>query len=272
MQTMAPTQEVYQELQRAYDWFNLELFDNMLPHCLITLQREKDTCGYFSENRFANLSGHTVDEIAINPAYFAITPLVETLQTICHEQAHLFQARFGKPGRGRYHNEEWAAKMESIGLMPSSTGKPGGKRTGDRMADYPIEGGLFLRACEELITDAFRISWYDRFPSSKQYLTGAQSFGLSLPASVGGAQTVSESAGIHMSMAVPEQMHAPTAMKAGSTRTKYTCKCGFNVWGKPGLLIGCGTCKTQYQDTALRSDAETDSGSSNTANPSHGAW
>jgi len=37
--------------------------------------------------------------------------------------------------------------MESIGLMPSDTGEPGGKRTGQRMSDYPIEGGAFYLQC-----------------------------------------------------------------------------------------------------------------------------
>lgn len=45
-------------------------------------------------------------------------------------------------------NEEWADKMEGIGLMPSSTGKPGGSRTGEKMADYAIEGGLFMQATD----------------------------------------------------------------------------------------------------------------------------
>jgi hypothetical protein len=50
------------------------------------------------------------------------------LSTLVHEQAHLWQHHFGKPGRGRYHNREWAAKMVEIGLIPSATGEPGGKQ------------------------------------------------------------------------------------------------------------------------------------------------
>jgi predicted SprT family Zn-dependent metalloprotease len=133
------------------------------PSCLITLQREKRTFGYFSAARFASLDGSTTDEIAMNPTYFAVVPIIETLQTQVHEMTHLWQHHFGKPGRGRYHNEEWARKMESIGLMPSSTGQPGGARTGDSMADYAVEGGRFLAACHELLTANFTLSWYDRF-------------------------------------------------------------------------------------------------------------
>ncbi|CAH5543468.1 hypothetical protein AI2839V1_4741 (plasmid) [Enterobacter cloacae] len=34
---MKPTLQAYDELQRAYDHFNNELFDGVLPDCLITL-------------------------------------------------------------------------------------------------------------------------------------------------------------------------------------------------------------------------------------------
>lgn len=59
-----PTPETYDELQRAYDFFNEKLFSNELPPCLITLQREKRTYGYCSFKRFVGReSGYTVDEI-----------------------------------------------------------------------------------------------------------------------------------------------------------------------------------------------------------------
>ncbi|WP_346825004.1 hypothetical protein ACEN2Y_00360 (plasmid) [Ralstonia solanacearum] len=34
--------------------------------------------------------------------------------------------------------------MEAVGRLPTSRGQLGGKRTGDSVADYPIEGGCFL--------------------------------------------------------------------------------------------------------------------------------
>ncbi|MBM5564638.1 SprT-like domain-containing protein, partial [Klebsiella quasipneumoniae] len=89
---------------------------------------------------FVSRDGGTTDEIAMNPAYFAVCPPEEIMQTLVHEMAHLWQHHFGKPGRRGYHNKEWAERMEEIGLMPSSTGKPGGAKTGDKMADYIIEG------------------------------------------------------------------------------------------------------------------------------------
>ena len=131
----SPTKEVYDELQHAYDHFNRRLFGGELPTCVITLQRENPrTYGYFSSKRFGHVDGGTTDEIALNPTFFAVVPLVETMQTLVHEMCHLWQEHFGDPGRRKYHNGEWADKMESIGLIPSSTGQPGGKRTGERMA------------------------------------------------------------------------------------------------------------------------------------------
>ena len=260
----APTRETYAELQLAYDHFNAALFDGQLPQCLITLQREKRTVGYFSAARFASLDGQTTDEIALNPAYFAVVPIVETMQTVVHEMTHLWQEHFGRPGRGRYHNEEWATKMESIGLMPSSTGEPGGKRTGDMMADYAIEGGRFLHACNQLLTNSFQLSWYDRFPSAEHVRMGEQCMatrivgaqGTTAPMVANPALANAVRPGGRATGRAQEANAAADATPAAgavavanrSNRVKYTCGgCGkFSVWGKPALKIICGECRHLY--------------------------
>jgi predicted SprT family Zn-dependent metalloprotease len=239
-----PTPEAYAELQRAYDHFNDRLFGRTLPGCLITLQREKRTCGYFSKARFANLDGLLTDEIALNPAFFAVVPLVETLQTMVHEMVHQWQAYHGSPGRGRYHNDQWADKMESIGLMPSSTGQPGGRRTGDHMADYAIEGGRFLKACKALVTDEFQISWYDRFPAAEHVQAGLATPAVNLSSSVGGGPAPAASVAVAASLVLSEGSTPTTADK--SNRVKYSCSCVHNVWGKPGLRLKCMDCGSEF--------------------------
>lgn len=241
-----PTQQSYAELQHAYDFFNQALYEDCLPGCLITLQREKATCGYFSQNRFANLDGQLVDEIALNPVYFAVVPLIETLQTLVHEMAHLWQHHFGKPGRGRYHNEEWGTKMEAIGLMPSHTGRPGGKRLGDHMADYAIEGGKFLAVCKELITQDYKISWYDRFPSAQQINIGQSSHSMQLSAAVGGGSTPSQMEVVKASLIVRE-ISNDSVVEKKSNRTKYSCTCLSSIWGKPGLQVQCLVCNSRFE-------------------------
>ncbi len=246
-----PTEQAYAELQQAYDHFNERLFDSRLPGALITLQREKDTFGYFSRKRWVGRRvDERVDEIALNPSYFAVVPLVEVLQTLVHEMAHQWQHHFGNPGRGRYHNHEWAAKMEEIGLMPSDTGRPGGRRVGQKMADYAVDGGLFLESCEELITQSFTISWLDRFPTIKQ-LSMAQHLH---------SQEISEEAGggrSPLNELIRDAVEAdggqgpivrPTVAKV-QTRNRYLCPCNIKVWGRPGLKILCGSCGGEFAES-----------------------
>jgi hypothetical protein len=80
------------------------------------------------------------------------------MQTLVHEMTHVWQHVFGKPSARGYHNKEWAAKMKSIGLMPSSTGMVGGKETGQRMRDYPIPNGRFLKACDDLFATGWKLN------------------------------------------------------------------------------------------------------------------
>lgn len=166
--THSPTREAYAELDKAYAFFNTALFDDRLPDCLITLQRSHDTLGYFLPNQFVNRSASNAHEIALNPSYFAIRSLPETLSVLVREMLSLDQhLNSAKPPRRRYRNKEWADMAEAVGLMPSDTGLPGGKRTGDGVLVYIIDGGAFDLACTQLLDDHFVLSWIDRFPPAK---------------------------------------------------------------------------------------------------------
>lgn len=214
---MDPTPEAYTELERAYDHFNRHLFEGRLPPCILTLQRKHHTYGYFAPKAFLHRGGQTTDEIAMNPEHFH-KPIVETLQTLVHEMCHLWQSHFGNPGRARFHNREFASKMESIGLMPSRTGRPGGRKTGDQMMDYPIQGGLFEAVAAQLITDDFQLSWMDRVQALQEEQGGS-------------TQGANGTAGTN----------GPKPDK--SNRLKYRCPtCEVQVWGRPNLLIRCGSC------------------------------
>ena len=41
--------------------------------------------------------------------------------------------------------------METLGLIPSDTGRPGGKRTGQSMGHYVSDGGPFEQAAKALL-------------------------------------------------------------------------------------------------------------------------
>lgn len=156
-----PTEATYQAFQAAYDHFNRELFGGLLRCCLITLQRRgRRTLGYYWAERFGEIGGSDrTDEIAMNPQHFLHRPMRETLSTLVHEMVHLWQQHHGKPGRGAYHNTEWAAKMKEVGLHPSNTGQPGGKEVGQQISHYIVEGDAFAVAFEALASDGFRLAW-----------------------------------------------------------------------------------------------------------------
>lgn len=159
-----PTIETYHELELAYVFFNERLFDSQLPSCLITLQREKRTLGYHSHGRFVNADGEKIDELALNPSYFGVRSIKQTLSTLVHEQAHAVMHVLGHEYRRGYHCKRWGKIMKEIGLYPSNTGKYGGKETGQQMSHYIVQGGPFDKACDELLSNEFKFSWFDRYP------------------------------------------------------------------------------------------------------------
>jgi predicted SprT family Zn-dependent metalloprotease len=156
-----PTQE-YSAFEQSFDFFNAALFEGRLPPCLITLQRRTGSNGYYSSQRFETRDADArTDEVALNPATFKGRSVKEILSTLVHEMCHHWQFRFGRPSRGRYHNREWADKMEALGLIPSDTGLPGGARTGQAMTHYVLDDGPFSRACGRLLADGFVLTWQD---------------------------------------------------------------------------------------------------------------
>lgn len=172
-----PTGQAYPELSHAFQHFNERLFDGKLPECLFTLVRKSHrTRGYYSNKRFVHkgvsADAAVTDEIAMNPDYFSHRPDRETLSTIVHEMVHHWQAHFGNAPRACYHDSQWADKMESVGLIPSDTGLPGGKRTGQTVSHYIADGGAFDRACNDLLATGYAITWASLPPKQRDGKAG----------------------------------------------------------------------------------------------------
>lgn len=161
---MAITAKQYLSLQEAFTFFNDKLFNSTLPECLITFQRKKGCGGYFSPKRFESRLDSTiqVSEIALNVSFFSGKDDKHILSILVHEMAHHWQEEFGKPGRGNYHNKEWADKMKELGLMASDTGKEGGKTTGQSMSHYILVGDRFDNVCNELLLTGVSLDYNSR--------------------------------------------------------------------------------------------------------------
>ncbi len=136
--------ETYDVLREAFSFFNRELFQNKLADCIILLHRKRGANGYFWADQFGHDSSKkTFHEIALNPEQIRARKPRDTFGTLAHEMVHQLQQEHGTPPKGAYHDREWADMMEAIGLHPSDTAQPGGKRTGRKVSHYIVEGGPF---------------------------------------------------------------------------------------------------------------------------------
>ena len=277
-----PTRTMYRYVEDAFDHFNRELFDNNLPKPLFTFQRDKSCVGMFMYRRWQNREDRYTHEIALNPMYFVTHNPLELQQTIVHEMCHLWQYECGTPSRRSYHNREWAQKMESIGLMPSDTGAPGGKTTGQHMSDYPLPGGRFYRACvaferNHVLPLADRLGLFEAKQKPRNRLSpelmqalhdeleqveapAVQSSNCedgvdSMPsvAAAEGMPVATDFSTVELALyqPFPEQFvlaandEDEVAQQLAAKRVKvcYQCpSCRVKVWGKPDLSIICGDC------------------------------
>ena len=238
---LSPTEESYNELQKAYNFFNESLFNGELPSCLITFQRVKNTYGYHSSKRWTNKEGNKTDEIAMNPTYFATRKVNETLSTLAHEMVHLWQEYFGSPGRGRYHNKEWAAKMKTIGLQPFNVVNDK-RETGDRVSHYIVEGGKFDNIVKAFLKSGFTITWLDRMITPQEEIEEWQ-------------DNIDEEI-IHNIEIIDSSDEEKNLMQksTGGQRSKYSCPNEhYSVWGKKGINPICGECKEYMLDNSNES-------------------
>ena len=214
--TAKPTLEQYRKYQAAYDYFNKTLFAGKLRPCLLVFKDRRAkkggiVLGHFGPNRWTSAAGDTCHEISLNPDVLT-RPLWDTMSTLVHEMAHQWQQDHGTPPRAGYHDREWARKMEEIGLVPSNTGAPGGRKTGQQMDHYVDEAGAFKRALDAM-PEAITLPWTS-----------------GLPVVLGGKEK---------------------AKAKAKNKVKYTCPgCDANAWGKPGLNIVCGECEEPFAEAA----------------------
>ena len=221
-QAGAPTVIQYTEFDKAFDYLNGALFSGELPKVLVTFSRKPRMLGYYSPERWerTNNPEDLAGEISFNPDSFEARTAEEVLSTLTHEMAHAWQHHFGSPSRAGYHNVEWGQKMDEIGLTPTNTGKPGGKRTGQQMTHFIVEDGPFALAAADLLALGWGIQYVDRSGHWK-----------AAPGPDGKGPQVKGS---------PKGPATPKP----PTRAKFVCPgCKAAAWGKPGLNLVCGNCQ-----------------------------
>lgn len=233
---LSPTTECMLYWVVVYKIMNRCLFGGKLPNCMITLERKGSALGYFRPNSFKNRNGEIVHQIAMNPDFFEPLGDLEALRTFAHEMCHLWREMLGprncngSNGTRGYHCRAWGRTMEEIGLMPSHTGKPGGRKTGYQMADYVIRDSKFDLLSQELLESGKHVEWRD---ASKKHVSATQ------------AEDVPDLEGLLLMPEGGASAAASKPTKNRQSRAKYTCpnpECGQTArGGHKGALI-CGFC------------------------------
>jgi hypothetical protein len=238
-----PTTDLFSTYQAMFDHFNATLWAGQLPQAILNLSRYRGAYGVFMPSRWApvaeakpqrqggrcrrplSANGWTNGqpeerrhEISLNPDHSNRLPR-DIAGTLVHEMAHHWQQVFGKPGRGAYHNQQWATEMKRVGLQPVSFDRPG-TEVGCKVSHTIIPGGAFDKAFAELPEKA--MPWAIGAPRAF-VVTGPDGSVVAPPSPV-------------------------TKRPGGAARNKrtYVCGCGNKVWGKPGLSLRCGDCVEDF--------------------------
>lgn len=222
------TRQQFNTLEDLFVYYNDKLFVGKLPYCLVNLSRHRQAVGFFIEKNWQSASGETKHEISINPDTLGMGDEFWH-STLVHEMVHMWQFEFGKPSRYNYHNKEWALKMMDIGLMPTTTGQPGGKPIGQNMDHYVMEGRGFALAFNS-------ISEQELSSLRLPYINTASMKLMATAADEGVGETN------------PEESQGEEKESRSGKKIKYTCGCGSNVWGKSGLNLHCNSCDTDFEE------------------------
>lgn len=221
-----PTLDIARTLQLAADRINRDLFEAKLPEVAVCLDRRAGSRGYFRADALQCDDGRVVDQIGLNPTHIAVAGPYEALRCLTRLRAHQWrqkicaQASAGRAGTPGYCDKPLAKVLELIGLNPSSSGQPGGRRTGYGISDYVVEGGPFDLLAREMLIAGELLTWRDS------------------------AVSVAEEFGFGSSCRTIKQP------KPRQTRSKFTCpniECGQNAWAAHRAQLRCGFCDLPMQ-------------------------
>lgn len=226
MKTEKPTLETYGALSDAFDAFNRALFDGRLEPVVFVFSRKPGSLGSFQPGAWQQRKGpgiaapetrHLAPQITLNPDFLVTHGEMDVLAILVHQQVHQLQHQGGKPSRtvSTYHNAEWAAMAEAIGLEPTATGRAGGPRTGQKMEHLIVPGGRFEKAALALLESGWDFQWEARPEAPPK------------PEETEDGGAVGE-----------EEPEEPLPSKLA-----YRCpQCGLRAWAKPQTNLMCGDC------------------------------
>lgn len=195
------------------------------------------------KKRWKHSSGESFHELAINSKVIDGVSLLTLFQTIVHEQCKLYNLLKGGGCRHGYHDKKWAETMESVGLIPSHNGRPGGRKTGQRMSSYIDKDGLFFSSCISLLKAGFALDWVDTKHFSPKALPPLSKEGETVE-----LEKISKL--LNNKLSLPDTLNGSVPTDTNKSKVKYLCSaCNASVWGKPALKVRCIDCNTIFKES-----------------------
>ncbi|WP_396146069.1 SprT-like domain-containing protein [Flavobacterium sp.] len=216
-----PTLLQFNAIQSAFDFYNLQLFypvfgKKLSPVMFSLNDSRRKSLGYYAFDKYVDQYQNVFSLINLTPEFLS-NDVYSVMSVLVHEMAHHYQYTLGKK-KGRissYHDKEFAQIMEELGLICSSTSRPGGYKTGIKMGHYIVKGGKF-----ETLTQFIPNDILTPFKINKN---GAR----------------------RLNRILREEKYAEQKVKV-----KYSCpNCDTKVWGKPNLNISCTPCQIKLINT-----------------------
>ena len=116
--------------------------------------------------------------------------------------------------------------MIEVGLIPSDTGQPGGKQTGQQMTHYIEKDGRYENAFKSM----------------------PEKYTLPFTSLEGDIMRSLLSGGAGSSKGDEGKGRKKSLRPRSRNKTKYSCpECKVNLWGRPNLKIRCESCDERYE-------------------------
>ena len=127
---MMVTNTQFNTFDKLLAYYNEALFAGTLPDCMVIPSRHSTNTRLVKPEQWKDTLAENrplIHEISINSARLGHVD-ADVHAELVYGMVLVWQQEYGNPSRRGYTNQERAKKMEAIGLMPTSTGEPGGKK------------------------------------------------------------------------------------------------------------------------------------------------
>ena len=140
--TMTKKQAIF--FENTFNYYKNTLFQGILPECYIEFSTKVGLYGIFFSNQWVDLKQKYIHEIILNPEILSLKS-IEFHAIIVRNMVFLWLYMHGIHSRPNYLNKKAAQKLEEFGIIPSSTGAPGGKKIGQSILQYINYNGIFAK-------------------------------------------------------------------------------------------------------------------------------